>query len=357
MDIRVNAFGGTTNELSEFVVSTWLASYEGHMIVPQWTSQYFDWMFPTSAEPGIQRCFLVAAWDGNRLIGVVVAMPYDIQVHGETIPGTQASWLSVLPEYRRHGVARKMTDHLTEVERNAGRDFRIGYMYLGFKESLGPKFWLRRERKTHFSRKLFLWLRIFNPRIVGRWRTNTIEKFGLRLLPSAFCRPGPVNPRITVRPYVPGDLAACIELANEQSTQVDLGLRWSNETLGKHLYFPGMAYTFVLERSGSIVGFLNFHVLALLLLGTAQAAIIDLLICRRLTHEEIRTMINHCLRSMESMGCDLVLMREFAKQPTTSLLRIGFVPQLTDSQLIFHRSVTGLDATYPNFKTIHVLWR
>lgn len=358
MPLEIRPYEGTARDLSRFIVENWLASYQGKMAVPDWTAEYFDWQM-TGPLHAI-RDSLISAWDGDRLVGTLLYMPFPLWVRGQEHPGCLGSWLTVAPEYRRHGVASLMSSAMRECQQQHGYYARLGYAFQGARISLGPRFWRRSAAKTQtlMLKPLRLWARVLNRVAVADWSNKTWERMLLKLLPSVACQVARPAQDVRVRPYERQDLATCQELINGQARQADLAMLWTEERLVTHLSYGSLAHTLVVERAGQVVGYLNYHLLRLHLRGSLVSAVIDMLACQELTAREVRALLNTALRTMrDEQGVSLVLMREFTGQPVGGLLNTRFLPQLADSTLMLTGTTTQAAEELLQCKKVHVLWR
>ena len=138
--IEIRTFEGDAAEIAAFVTRTWIKSYEGRMPVPLWSRQFLqrDLLPEGDHDP---RDYLVAAYDGARLVGFHPARPFPIRLHGQQIGGSMGSWLTVDPEYRRQGIAARMQEEFERRHRQRGAVVNFGYLYVRSSRSMGKKFW------------------------------------------------------------------------------------------------------------------------------------------------------------------------------------------------------------------------
>lgn len=355
MSIEIRTYDGDAEQLSRFVVGTWLKSYQGKMSVPDWSPRYFDWQL--TGDHIQDRELLVTAWKGDRLIGTILAMPFPLWINSQQVKGAQGSWLSVDAEFRRDGVASLMVKELNRRQLDRNYYGRLGYAFQGSKKSEGPKFWRSGRTNTNFIRPMYLWARVLNGKAVRRWTDNAIEKFALSLLPSfVYQVPSPKDASY-IREYEVSDLPACLELINSQAKKTDLANLWTESRLRHQLNYPELAETLVVEREGEVIGFLNFHLLDLILQGRITSAVIDLFACENLSASQSYHLLLAALQKMESLGVDLVLMREFASQPKISLYKARFLPQFSDSFLMLNRASESKENLLLKSEKIQILWR
>lgn len=123
--LEIRSFEGSPEELANFVVRQWTASYGGRMAVPDWSGDYFRWQLRMD-EPE-QRRHVIAAYDGAQLAGVVPHFPMQFALDGEKFSASQASWLSVAPEFRGQGVAGKLIQGSRAIHRELGLRFQLGF--------------------------------------------------------------------------------------------------------------------------------------------------------------------------------------------------------------------------------------
>ena len=72
------------------------------MLVPHWSRDYFRWQL--QIDDPCRRGHLIAAYQGSTLAGVVLHFPMQFAVGGDVFLASQASWLSVSPEFPGKGV-------------------------------------------------------------------------------------------------------------------------------------------------------------------------------------------------------------------------------------------------------------
>ncbi|MCG6157456.1 GNAT family N-acetyltransferase [Rubinisphaera margarita] len=354
MSIEIRTYEGTAEDLSRFIVGAWLQSYGGKMAVPDWSAEYFEWQM---TGPGICREFLISAWKDEKIVGTLLAMPFRLWCLGEETQGDQGSWLTVLPEHRRDGVAKAMAMEVARREANHGCTGRVGYAFRGSRISMGPRFWKKAGKRTNFLRPVFLWARLLESRSVREWTNSGLDRTLLKVLPDSVCNIGKVDARVTIRDFQPEDVSRCCELINTQARKADLAVLWEESRLARQLHYSDFVNTMVVERDGQVVGFVNYHKIGMHLKTRIPAAIIDLLACQDLSPRETRSLLNALCLRLRDEGVKMMLMREFHGQPTGSLLRTRFIPQFVDSDLLFSTPDPESQVDLGRIRKIHVLWR
>lgn len=351
--LQVRTYEGNADELSRFVGSVWRATYAGKMPLPIWDTAYFDWQL--TWRPPSERPACIAAYDGDRLVGTLLGEEFRFRWLGREHLGTQGSWLSVDPEYRRAGTAGLMLKELKRRHVERGADFQIGYGYEGSRLSLGPKFWGKYPKDTIVPKKLGFWARVLNYSAVADWELNRLEGIGARTL--GWWQRGAAGWQADshVRPYRADDLPACLEQAHGLLDHVQAGIIWDRERLAHQLDFKGFPRTLIYETDGQVGGFVNYHVLEYLGRTTIRVAMIDLLAVHELPAPAARALLKTALRAMHDDNVSLCLMLRTPCFPAGVLLRTGFIPRPADQAILLTKMRPEFDVA--GVRRFHILWR
>jgi GNAT superfamily N-acetyltransferase len=351
--LDVRTYEGHADELSEFVGTVWRATYAGRMPLPLWSAAYFDWQLLW--RPPTDRPACIAAYDGDRLVGTLLGEEFRFRWFDREHLGTQGSWLSVDPDYRRMGVGGLMLKELKRRHVERGADFQIGYGYEGSRLSLGPKFWRTYPKETVVPQKLGFWARVLNYRAVAEWELNRLEGIGARTLGWWQRGAGGWSPDPHVRPYRAEDLPLCLELSHGLLEHVQAGIIWEQERLAHQLDYKGFPRTLVYDLGGQVAGFVNYHVLDYLGRTTIRVAMIDLLAVDELPSAAAAALIRTALRQMHDEDVALCLMLRTPCFPSGVLLRTGFIPRPADQAILLTRMRPGFEVG--GARRFHVLWR
>lgn len=353
--LEIRSFDGTPEELSDFVVSQWTASYQGRMAVPQWSSDYFRWQLRMD-EPDRRR-HLIAAYQGTRLAGVMLHFPMPFSLSGERFLASQASWLSVSEEFRGQGVAGALLEGSRKLHRELGLRFQLGFAYYGHRASLGPKFWLRSQAtKTGTERDTGFWVRVLDPARAASWNLNRIQGWLTKLATPLFFVPR-VRPDsgILIRAAEHRDLPRCLALADQSTRHCELRLTWDAESLSRQLGLSGFSHAFVAEEQGEVRGCITFHILPILGRSNALVGIIDLVLVSELSRLGRAKLLNSVLLSLQQHGAIMALKLRVGDYPRGLFLRRGWVCQRSDSHLLV--TWAHEPQPLPPLRRIHVLWR
>lgn len=351
--LQVRTYEGDAAALSTFIGTVWRASYAGKMPLPIWDEAYFHWQLLW--RPAAQRPYCLAAYDGKRLVGTLLGEEFRFRWFDREHVGTQGSWLSVDPEYRRQGVAALLRDELVRRHRERNADFQIGYGYQGSRLSMGPKFWKTFPKETFVPKDLGFRARVIDYEAVADWELSRWEGIGAKMLGWWQPRAGRYKPDPHVRPYEERDLPACLELSHGLLDRVQVGIVWERDRLAHQLDYKGYPKTLVYEQDGMVAGFVNYHVLNFLGRTTIPVAMIDLLACGELPGRAARGLLRTALRRMADDGVALCLILRTPCFPAGLMWRAGFIPRPADQAILLTRMNPAFQLGHA--RRFHLLWR
>ncbi|MCA9080586.1 MAG: GNAT family N-acetyltransferase [Planctomycetaceae bacterium] len=336
-------------------MSTWLSTYAGKVSVPHWSADYFRWQLGLDRPES--RDLLTCVYDRDRLVGCVLCFPMTFAWAGEQIEAAQASWLSVHPDYRGHGVGKMVNEASGKALRERGLAFKLGYGYFGSKDSLGPKFWKKTlGESSEFVGKIGFWARVLDPARAAAWNLNRMES---RL--TAFSAPVLTSPRlrhprgVCIRPVVAADLPRCLELAERSTSHADLRLLWDEESLGRQLGLQGYAEGLVAEEEGEVQGCIGFHAVPIQGNTVQPVGILDLVFVSELSARARNELVNSALLRLKEVGAVVALKLRGGDYPWNTFLNWGWVWKPVDSHVI----VTWADNVQRRsaVRSSHLLWR
>ena len=352
--IEIRTFAGDAAEMAAFTTAMWRKSYGGKMPMPIWTPQFLEWELMAGGPDA--RDYLVAAYDGAKLIGFLPAKQQLYRVAGRDVPGTMGSYLSVDPEYRRQGIALKMHQEQQRRHRERGAAINMGYVYLGAAVAQGKKFWLKQPEGATIVAKLGLWTRLLDHKAVARFEMSRTGDICARILGLWQPNPSPRGNKEGIRPYQAADLPDCLRLAQQLTEASDFGYVWNEATLARQLQHNDLPKTLVLEQNGRVEGVLSYCHLDLLGRQPLRVGSIDLMaFAPTVTWRRQRDLVRAALRQMMSEGLQLAVMLRIASSPPSILFSSGFVPMPADYYYIGLVMEPGFPLT--RAKRLHVHWR
>jgi len=351
--IEIRTYDGDPEELAVFCTNVWRTRYQGQMPVWLWTGPFLEWdLF--SDQPGA-RDFLVAAYDGTRLVGAHPAKPVQFHWRGEKVFGTAGAYFSVDPEYQSQSVSLKLV--LEQRRRHRERDalYDMGYLIMGAQAAMGKDFWLRLKTMQVVS-KLSVWTRMIDHRALTEFSISARDRWGSKLMGLMQGRPKPPADPSSIRPYRDADLHDCLELSRELSQAADFGIVWDDVSLARQLAFPNVPRTLVFEREGRVRGFVNFSKQPFWGRRQILVGMIDLLCVQQLNARQTRDLLRAALVEIAEAGCHVATLLGGRGVPIGSLLRTGFIEELPADYLYVAQAMTP-DAPTLKTKRVHAIMR
>lgn len=355
--MEIRSFDGTAEELSEFVVSTWKASYTGAVAVPNWTAEYFRWQLQMDSVDNRQH--LVAAYDDSKLAGVVLYFPRRFELDGQNIAGAHASWFSVHADYRRQGIGALLKSAAMDRSREQELQFHVGYVFHGSKKTIGPRFWLNEKKNLEntgqsLGPNLGFWARALDARRVARWSVDATERLLARIgrpfVPAPTVK---LNANAVVRPFQEADLSQCVELANDATRHCDLRLLWNSTTLKRQL--EGFGKCLVSVQNDSVRGFTAYHSLVFSGQCDERVGVIDMVCVSRMDRSSAAALLDSVLTDLQRVGAIVALKLRCGDYPSFLFRRWGWFPVAAHSRTLF--SWTGKRLDHSPIRRSHLLWR
>jgi GNAT superfamily N-acetyltransferase len=326
--IEIRTFDGEPGELSEFTVGVWRRTYEGRMLLILWNEEFFRReLFP---EDDRCRDYLIVAYDGTKLVGSHPSKPLTVRLHGQEIPATWGSFISVDPDYRRRGVALKLQHEWARRHQQRGAMVNLGYQYVRSPLAMGPKFWLQQPSRIPIIRKLGMWVRPFDHATVAHFELHRLESWGTRILSLIQKGPRPPRNQDGLRPYCPEDLDACLKLIGQAGESADLAYLWEPSMLQRQLRFDGLSDTVVLEHDGAVAGLVNYSLHDVLGRCRMTVALIELVAFGSLSATQRCRLLTAAMCRMEAEGAKAAMMLHGSSYGWRTMLAAGFLPTPTE---------------------------
>ena len=330
--IEVRSFDGDPDELVALINCAWQERYLSKDLIPVYDRAGLEWQILQSKEGS--HPFHLAAYDGAKLVGCFLAERLSFQVEGETVPGTQGSWFSVLPEYASSRVAIRLINALERAHRE--HEMRLFLGYVNHTQGTSAKvFW---DAYAHaFPQRyrsicdVHFWTRFLRHGDVADRLSSGLERAGVRLLSMVQGIPrvgGGSGP--TIRPFEGGDLDGCLALLNAHAFTRGLGQVWDAPTLIRQLtdphHTPPVATTLVVEGEGGIQGLANAFSWPMKGSGTFPAAVVDLMVADGLPPRDQRRLLTATTAALAAQGAALVMAPAYSFDRKGLFAGAGFVP-------------------------------
>jgi len=349
--IEIRTFDGDADQMSRFCTGVWRRQYQGQMPLIDWSADFLEW--EVLADPS--RHYVVAAYDGTKLVGLLPTVPQRFSLLGQEIDGTWGSYFSVDPDYAQHGVSLKLNLELRRRHRQRQAVLTTGHVYLGAAVAKGKDFWLKQPKTIQPVRKLGLWARPLDHRAVSRFELSRRDAVGVRMLGLVQRTPRPADPADGIRDFQTGDLADCLRLVNDQGRAAELGYLWDDVALLRRLKYKDVAHTLVAEYRGRVAGLVNYCRLKIMGRAPIEAGVIDMLAVDQLPRPLARKLIRTALAQMAAQGVHTALALRISSFPWRHLMATGFVALPADSMYV--AQPIGLKLDCWKLRRMMVHWR
>ena len=319
--VEIRPYDGDAVEASRFVNSVWTRYYAEKGPVTDFDARFLDWML--FGNPVASRDYMLAAYQGSKLVGTLFAEPIPLRLGAKEVAGTFGSWASVDPDYRGQGVMMKLSERMAARHRERGAACMLACVATG---STAQRFW-ERVRDTRFLNHLGLWVHVFDADAVVRWSMSAAER-ALFTVAKPLLRQGYLGTPVEgVRPYRPEDLSSCMALVSRMLEPVNLGYGYTVERLAHQLQYRDVPTTLVLERDGAVRGVANYYTLRMKARGELTVGMLDLLAFHdSVTWGERKQLLAAAMRSMAGRGVSLGAMLRGPCGSAPLMLREGWFP-------------------------------
>jgi L-amino acid N-acyltransferase YncA len=329
--LELRAYEGDAATLSAFCRNEWRRHLEGLDLCPQWDERFFEWQL-TAPELGA-RDYLVAAYDGATLAGVLLAAPCHARIAATTVAATTASWLTVSHAYLGHGIGAQLVDELMRRQLERGAQFCFGVI-TGGQDKPSAKFWrsYSRQRPGRLRQLATVgtWVRGLQPQVLTEaaldrrylWLARALRWLG---------RPVAAVHRPDLRAYEPGDFVRCRDLVHDVVEGSDLAMSWPDALLARQLSHREFTRTIVHTGAQGATGLVNYYPLPFLAKREFTVAVIDFVVTERLDRAEAGALLDAASASMRDDGCALAVALRLPAFRASHMLAGGFLPLPADN--------------------------
>jgi hypothetical protein len=350
--IEVRTYDGDMQQLTEFCNTMWARRYTGKMPFAVWTPEFLAWELDDSPQT---RELNVAAYDGARLVGVLPAKPMRFHVQGQTIDGSWGSYFSVDPDYESQPVSLKLNLEQRRRHKERGLKVNMGYVFTGYAVARGQEFWLKQDKFIKPVRRMGMWVRLLDPAAVGRFSMSKIEVLGTHLSRLVLGPPRPPRRPAAIRPFAPGDAAACTALLDAAGRRADLGYAWDETLAARQLGYTAATRTLVAEHEGRVAGLINYCPLRLLGRTEITAGVIDFLETQGLPLRTAIDLVRAALQDMRSRGMHMAMALRISSMPFWPLARTAFT--MMPSEYWYVAQPINFELPNWRLRKLNVHWR
>lgn len=341
MTIAVKTFDSDIDALYTMMDEAWAADYAKEPRL-DFSAAFLRWHFDA---PGTDRELIVAAYDGDAVVGLGTSFPRMMVLNGEPLRATLSTFFTVDVDYRRQRLGWRLVEERLRRMREKGVQCTFVYLPEGHAsqplyERLGRETDARvlRLHRTAFRIRLLDEASV-SPRTRAAWGDAMVR------LPEV-----PQSP--TIRPLCAADLSRCRELLNRLQQQVPLARVWESDAeLAWQIAEPPFAQTLVAEIDGQVEGLLNWYVINRIGKTTVPVAMVDQFYFDGLDESQRRALVAAGLRAMAKQDCVVANLDTPVFSDESAFTALGFVAfeaYLSLYAVILDAKVelTGLDRVY-----------
>lgn len=350
--IEIRTYDGDMQQLSEFCNRVWTRRYQGQMPFAMWTPEFLEWELDDCPAT---REMIIAAYDGEKLVGVLPAKPMRFHVQGQTIDGSWGSYFSVDSDYENQPVSLKL--HLEQRRRHKAHGLKInlGYAFTGYAVGRGQKFWLQQQKLVKPVRHLGTWVRELDPMAVARFSIKRLDMLASHLSRLVLGDPRPPRRPEAIRPFVPSDAAPCAALLDAASRRAELGYAWDETLALRQLGFQKATRTLVAEHEGRVAGLINYCPLPLMGRAPIVAGLIDFLETHNLPHRTALDLVRAALADMRGRGMHMAMALRTSSMPFWPLARTAFT--MIPAEYCYVAQPIDFELPDWRMRRLHVHWR
>jgi hypothetical protein len=325
--VEIRTYEGDGSDLAGLIVRTWKTTFGGKMWFPLWDQAYLSWRLLDDRGGG--RDFLIAAYQGSKIVGCLLAEPFNLRVRDKEVRGTLSSFLSVDPDLKVPNLAFRLVEALRKRHYDHGMAISVGCTSAD-PNAPNRRFWdylaQRKPEDYRFLGPIRFWTRVFDSGAVSAAGFTAFERIGPRfsgLIPL----PSPRRSKAPgVRDFHTADLSRCLDWVQTQSQDAAMHIRWSPQRLDLQLNHPYVR-TLVFEgrESAAEGAFINYYLIDWSGARAIRVAMIDLFAGPARLLSQL-ALLKAAERRMMAEGTQLALMMVSSAAPPRPLLAAGFVP-------------------------------
>lgn len=316
------------DEIARFISECYDGHPHGKSFVPRWTGPFLKHVILDHPESTPDHA--LGAYVGDRLVGVMMAQPYDVHLDGERFRGAYGSQLAIVPDGAGPLAALKLIGEVKQRLRARGVEVMIGVAYRSG-PGVGLDFWERfgRAFPGHISKgqDLKFWARILDGRAFAGAVGDPLLKLGGHASRAIPVREPRHNPHI--RPFASGDLERCQTLLADAPARIRTA-----PTLWHLQSAPNLSVgpeTLVLDRGSGPEALSLFHILPMTDAGPLGVGLIEHLVGG--TESDRHRLLAATLWRLKQAGACLALVPRKPHLSTARMLLGLFAPYAAEFQM------------------------
>lgn len=327
--MQIRTYHGDGEDVARLLQHVWSEAYQSRAWFPLWSGEFLRWQLADD------RRFAVAAYDNDTVAGSFFGVPHTLRIGSATFPITLSSWYTIDPKYRSPRLGLDLIEALRRRHEEEGHVLSLGVVKAD-RTSTAYRFWSRyaqvMPRNLRFLTTFGYWFKMLDHRAVLRAGLKPWER-GLARMAGAALSPTPWRWSDAVRAYRPDDLEACCHLLARATAGFEWSLTWKAEQLRHQLEGP-VPRTWVLELSGEVRGFVNYHHVQLQGRVPLRLAFVDLWAGPDLGPLQVQRLFGSVCAEIRRDGTEAVVCVRSSLFPSGALLANGFAPLPPDSHRV-----------------------
>jgi hypothetical protein len=319
--IELRTFDGDFEALSAMAREPWLEEHGEHSFPDLYRPALARHFFADVPDPR----FLVAAYDGAKLVAFIANLPRTYRLNGHTYQGVYSCMLVGRKGYQ--GAVVYLIAESLRRNQEFGADLALMTLekpqrsWLMFDRYMKPQ----HQVVTLKTMAPLLHAVDFEKIVVSEnltwYEVAAIKLFGAH---RRLFAPPPVG---VVRPYRDTDLAQILALTRRYSDHDSLVRDFDQASLARHLHTEDVTSTVVYERDGTVVGFVNFTIRDMInRRGSHRWAWLDFLYWQGLSRQEKQALLAGWWEASREQNCIGLLEWNKDYYSKGPLFRARFIP-------------------------------
>lgn len=342
-ELRIGPLTLPPAEIARFIASVYDSYDHGTSFVPRWSGAFIKHV--VLDHPQSTQDHALAAYLGDRVVGLVLAQPHELWIGREKVEATHASWLAVTREGARHFAAVQLINALRERLRKRGSKAIVGIAYRSGRGA-GLDFWEGFSRafpaEVTIGPDLTFWARVLDGANLAKAVRDPLLRMGAHAsLLRPFTRPA-VDP--SIRPFAPKDLDGCAAIM--ASSAATMRMAPSLHDLASAASADQGPQTLVMDGTGGVAAFASYHILPMEDAAPLRIAMVEL-INARAGAGGISRLLMQTLWHAKSAGAYLALVPRKPQLSSAIMVSAGFVPYQAGFKMVYMPLGDGIAPRIP----------
>lgn len=330
--VEIRTYDGDGSDFAELCLRIRKQEGEEEKWSPLWDAAYLRSQIEA---PAADRELMVAAYDGERLIGSFFAVPYTFNVRGNPVRGTFSTCLMIDPAFR--GLTPYVIEKLRRRHRDSGYAFSLGFVMGGPRS--GPyQCWTSYAKaypkNCRFVSEAGYWIRAFDPSVLDEAGRAEQARADEQLASRLYGGEGNPPSDIEVSTCGPDDVDRCLELITAQTAKADWSIDWDRSGLQTYLLASDNTRALVARRGGAITGFVGFHQLSVWNERPINSVVVDMLAADTRDDETRRQLLQSVGEKTQQDGAQIAMALRSSMFRARTVIPAGFLPAPDPGRLV-----------------------